>query len=64
MKIKFLPKFLAFYLSTFLAEGGAAALDEVMGEGVGQVIFNGILEGSNFLTNPIGSLIDGIASLF
>lgn len=64
MKIKFLPKFLAFYLSTFLAEGGAAALDEVMGEGVGQVIVNGILEGSNFLTNPIGSLIDGIASLF
>ena len=52
------------YVSTFLADGGAAALDEVMGEGVGQVIVNGILEGGNFLTNPIGSLIDGVASLF
>ena len=59
MKIKFLPKFLAFYLSTFLAEGGAAALDEVMGEGVGQVIVNGILEGSKFLTNPISQDIKG-----
>ena len=40
-------------------EGGGALLDEVMGEGVGQVIVDGIQEGWS-----IESLINGIASLF
>ena len=40
-------------------------LDEVMGEGVGQVVVNGIQTGLEVFTNPaVESLIDGITSLF
>lgn len=51
-------------VAQYLEAGGAELIDGVMGEGVGANILNGLSTAYNWITNPVGSLIDGIASFF